>query len=138
MPYPIIRAQQRLQLCSSAVLLGTWILEAVCAAWVCWLVTHTSKPHSRRMKTRRMVQSSNRQTPPFIVSKSHAAVRTYIGWDIPGIANFRTLLFFAARAAAGMRHVAPGARDIVEKGQGTSEARQEGTTVGECSTYTPP
>ena len=34
--------------------------------------------------------------------------------------------------------MAPGARELVEEGQGASEACQEGSTDGECSTHTPP
>ena len=55
-----------------------------------------------------------------------------MGYDFP------QKLFFTHETTGRSAHVASGARGIVEAGRRPREARQEGSTDGECSTHTPP
>ena len=63
--------------------------------------------------------------------------------QLPGILRYSLVQFAKSssrptRSAHGLDDVGPGAHDIVERGRLPCEARQEGSTYGECSTHTPP
>jgi len=68
----------------------------------------------------------------------HTAVRAGRGSVIPRIIISADCCFFPTSKRGGLRDVAPGPRDIDGERQEACEARQEGTTYGECLTHTPP
>ena len=64
MGYPSLFYEKRVTANHNPGTRSRHVVRAVCVSVMCVLVTHTSKPHSKRIKSRRMVQSSNRQTGP--------------------------------------------------------------------------